>query len=231
MKYSLTQIATGKKAIGKLGASAHRTIWTIGKEDLMDQGKILAIVGARNADEHAMELAQRVGEYAAEQEVTIISGGAKGIDRTAMLAALENNGQAIGVLPGELNGTSAKEEWRRHIESGRLLLMTPYEPDGRFTVGRAMGRNKYIYAFADAAIALGAKKDKGGTWAGAKENLTKTWTPLFVGSDTSEGSGEEALIALGARRLPEDNIKIAFDELTRERKESEGNAQREIPLD
>ena len=45
-----------------------------------------------------------------------------------------------------------------------------------------------------------SEKDTGGTWAGAKENLKNTWTPLFVASPSS-AEGNEALVSKGAKQV------------------------------
>jgi len=53
----------------------------------------------------------------------------------------------------------------------RLVLISPYDPAAGFNIGNAMQRNKLVYALADAALVVGAEPRKGGTWAGAVEQL------------------------------------------------------------
>ena len=56
---------------------------------------------------------------------------------------------------------------------GRLALVSPYDPAAGFNVGHAMGRNKLIYALADAALVVSSDYQKGGTWTGAVEQLKR----------------------------------------------------------
>jgi len=49
-----------------------------------------------------LEYAQRIGALAAESQCTLISGGARGIDVTAMRGASLADGRVIGVLADSL---------------------------------------------------------------------------------------------------------------------------------
>jgi len=66
-----------------------------------------------------------------------------------------------------------------------------------------MGRNKQIYALADSALVISAETGRGGTWAGATEELKRAGRrPVFVrvGEDVPDGNRE--LTKLGARPFP-----------------------------
>jgi predicted Rossmann fold nucleotide-binding protein DprA/Smf involved in DNA uptake len=55
-------------------------------------------------------------------------------------------------------------------------------------------RNKLIYAFADAALVVNSDLNKGGTWAGAIEQLDKLkFVPVFVRSTGVLNKGIEGL--------------------------------------
>jgi predicted Rossmann fold nucleotide-binding protein DprA/Smf involved in DNA uptake len=63
-----------------------------------------------------------------------------------------------------------------------------------FNVGHAMQRNKLIYALADAALVVTSDFEKGGTWAGAIEQLEKLrFVPVFVRNGANAGKGNSAL--------------------------------------
>src|SRR5262249_2178854 len=101
----------------------------------------------------------------------------------------------------------AKEPLRR----GFLTLVTPYEPEAAFTVGRAMGRNKYIYALADYALVVRFTLGEGGTWAGAVEQLKRneagpTRVPVFVPVELNAEEGWHALRRAGAIPFPEEEF-------------------------
>ena len=59
----------------------------------------LAIVGSREASEEALDLARSVARACAEQEIQVVSGGARGVDNEAMIAALASGGSAVGCSP------------------------------------------------------------------------------------------------------------------------------------
>ena len=164
----------------------------------------IAVVGSRDAGEDDLAFTERVGSDAAGQGVAIVSGGARGVDQRAMLGALENGGVAVGVLADSLLRSVTSAKYRKHVASGRLVLISPFNPEARFNVGNAMNRNRYIYCLCDAAVVIGSKAGKGGTWSGAIEDLEAGWVPLWVKRSPDSGSGNSKLVARGARWLPEE---------------------------
>ncbi len=85
----------------------------------------------------------------------------------------------------------------------RLLLVSPYDPAAGFNVGNAMQRNKVIYALADAGLVVTSDFEKGGTWAGAIEQLERFhFVPVFVRNGNNAGRGNSALIHHGGRPWP-----------------------------
>ena len=84
---------------------------------------------------------------------------------------------------------------------GRLALISPYDPAAGFNVGHAMGRNKLIYALADAALVVSSDHGKGGTWEGAVEQLERLkLVPVYVRASSQVGL--QALTDKGARLWP-----------------------------
>lgn len=68
-----------------------------------------------------------------------------------------------------------------------------------FSVARAMSRNKYIYIYISAycgAFIVSSDYNKGGTWAGAIENLRHNWTRTFIWAH-KEYMGNSGLIEKG----------------------------------
>jgi DNA processing protein len=133
----------------------------------------LAVVGSRNADATILESATRIGELAAQAQRTIVSGGARGVDQAAMSGGLEAGGKAVGVLADSLERAALNRDHRNYLRDGQLVLLSPYDPQAGFNIGNAMQRNKLIYALADAALVVQSDYGKGGTWAGAIEQLDK----------------------------------------------------------
>jgi predicted Rossmann fold nucleotide-binding protein DprA/Smf involved in DNA uptake len=98
--------------------------------------------------------------------------------------------------------------------AGRLVLISPYDPAAGFNVGHAMQRNKLIYALADAALVMSSDYQKGGTWAGATEQLDKLrFVPIYVRAQGEVGKGLEALRQRGALPWPGSITPEGFGDL------------------
>jgi predicted Rossmann fold nucleotide-binding protein DprA/Smf involved in DNA uptake len=181
----------------KLGQSAPPLLYGAGETSLLDGGG-LAVVGSRNASEAALEFTRDVARACARDGLGVVSGGAKGVDVAAMQGAGDAGGVVIGVLAADLLRASVNRQNRIGIESGQLVLTSPFNPEAGFNAGNAMARNRYIYALADYALVVDSAEGEGGTWAGATEDLRHGWTPLYVRTP-GESSGNLALIAKGAQ--------------------------------
>jgi len=166
----------------------------------------IAIVGSRALDESGASFARSLGALCAKQSLAVVSGGARGTDRVAMQAALETGGHAVSILADSLVRTIRQPDVREFVTDGRLVLLTPYQPDNGFSVGAAMGRNKIIYGASDYSVVVSSDYQKGGTWAGAVETLTADWCPVFVRLGMNVGPGNRELINKGA--LPFSDTEI-----------------------
>ena len=163
----------------------------------------LAVVGSRNIDQRGVALTEFIGNACAESKLTVYSGGARGVDKTAMLAALAAGGSAAGLLADSLEKAIRAADARTHIEEGQLALATPYSPHASFNVGMAMARNKLIYALSDFGLVIASDAEKGGTWAGAEEVLKAGWVPVFVVEGPNVPDGNRLLIKRGAIPFPD----------------------------
>ena len=165
-----------------------------GPSDLL-AGDGVAIVGSRNVDEAGLQFADGLGRRCADDGLNAVSGAARGVDRAAMIGALDSGGTAIGVLADSLEKAIRARDVRQYLLDGQLVVVTSALPKDGFAVGRAMERNKYIYCLADYAIVVAADVETGGTWAGAVENLRHNWVPLFVRTEPGSPPGNEKLLS------------------------------------
>ncbi len=171
----------------------------------------LAVVGSRHVDDALVKYTESIGRLAAAARCTIVSGGARGIDQAAMRGALEAGGKVTGILADSLERTAMNREHRNLLIEGQLVLISPYDPSAGFNVGHAMQRNKLIYAFSDAALVVSADYEKGGTWAGAVEQLEKLrLVPVYVRTPGEGSRGLEALRKKGALSWPDPSSPEAF---------------------
>ncbi len=194
-----------------LGEEAPPVLYGCGDAASLDAGG-LAVVGSRNVDDTLIEYTEKVGRLAAETKRTVVSGGARGIDQAAMHGALDAGGYVAGVLADSLERAAMLRKYREALMDGRLVLICPYDPAARFLVGHAMQRNKLIYALSDAALVVSSDYEKGGTWAGAVEQLDKLkLVPVYVRANGESGKGLEGLRERGAMPWPEPKTPEAFE--------------------
>lgn len=170
-------------------------------------GESIAVVGSRKPDEAGLRFARDLGRHCAGEGLTVVSGGARGVDREAMRGALETGGSAVGIVADRLDRFVRAREDREYLLARRLLLVSPFGPSVGFTVGFAMSRNKLLYTLADAAVVVASEDGTGGTWAGAEENRKAGWVPLFVRDGADVPAGNRRLLAPGAHPLREEDLE------------------------
>ena len=197
----------------RLGEDAPPVLYGCGDASILDAGG-LAVVGSRNVNETLIEYTGDAGRLAAAARRAVISGGARGIDQAAMRGAQDAGGIVVGILADSLERAAVRREHREALMNGRLALICPYDPAARFNVGHAMQRNKLIYALADAALVVNSDYGKGGTWAGATEQLGRLkFVPVYVRADGDVGKGLAELQRLGARPWPNPKTAQELEEI------------------
>ena len=198
----------------RLGKDAPPVLYGCGDASLLDCGG-LAVVGSRDISQELLEYTEQIGRMAAQAECHIVSGAARGVDQAAMHGALKAGGAVSGVLSGDLEREAVNRNHREMLMDGQLVLLTPYDPKARFSVGNAMQRNKLIYALADAGLVIESSKGSGGTWTGAVEQLDKLHlVPVYTRAEGDIGPGLRALRQKGALEWPNprtpEEFKSAF---------------------
>lgn len=195
----------------RLREDAPAVLYGCGDISLLETGG-LAVVGSRHVDDALIDYTMAVGRLTARAGRTLVSGGAKGIDQAAMRGALEAGGKVSGVLADSIEKTAMNREHRNLLLDGQLVLISPYDPSAGFNVGNAMQRNKLIYALADASLVVSSDLNKGGTWAGAIEQLDKLrLVPIYVRSTGNLSAGLETLRSKGAISWPNPVDADAFE--------------------
>lgn len=197
----------------RLKEDAPPILYGCGEAAVLNTGG-LAVVGSRDVNDALVAYTEEIGQLAARAHHTLFSGGARGIDQAAMRGALDAGGRVVGVLAEGLEQAVMNREHRRFLMDGQLVLVSPYDPGAGFNVGHAMQRNKLIYALADAALVVNSDYEKGGTWAGAIEQLEKLrFVPVYVRSNGSTSKGLDALRHKGALPWPDPTTIESLTEL------------------
>ncbi len=188
------------RLIDRLGHSAPPLLYVAGPASLLNQPS-LGIVGSRDVTAEGADVARDAASTAVANRHVVVSGGAKGVDQISMYAALENGGQTIGILAESLSRRLREPETLRAIHDGDVALCSPYKPTAGFSVANAMGRNKLIYALADATLVVASDLDKGGTWSGATEALHRSFGGVVVWTGAGSGPGNAELVRRGGHAL------------------------------
>jgi DNA processing protein len=128
----------------------------------LNAGKILGIVGTRNATEYGKEICYKIIEDLAPLNVIIVSGLAYGIDVHAHKAALHCGLSTIGVLGHGLDmiyPAAHLSTSRKMIEQGGLL--TDFRSGSTFAPENFPKRNRIVAGMVDAVVVIEAAKRGG----------------------------------------------------------------------
>lgn len=155
----------------------------------------IGVVGSRNISTEGFDFTKDLVEKASKEKLIIYSGGAKGVDETAETVALNTGGAVVSYIADSLVSKIKKPAVASNIANGSMLLLSDQKPDAGFSAGRAMNRNKYIYASAYGTFVVESDYNKGGTWSGATDAIKNKWGRVFVHENSLEGN--KKLIELG----------------------------------
>ena len=103
-------------------------LYVKGRLDAQDRNAV-AIVGSRQTTPYGMEVARRLGYQLGYVGVTVVSGGARGIDTAAHQGALSAKGRSISVLGTGINlvfPPENRELFERLAERGAVVTQFPF---------------------------------------------------------------------------------------------------------
>lgn len=186
----------------KFSLDAPPVLFGVGVPNFLDQGG-LGVFGSRNVDEEGQNFAYAVGRRCAEEGITVLSGCARGVDWAAMSGCLEEGGRSIGVVAERLDRAAISSQFRQYIRQEQLVLISMFAPEAPFLAVHAKGRDKYTYALSDHGLVVSSEMDKGGTWAGATEQLKRLHhVPVYIRAEGHLPAGNPALLSMGGRPFP-----------------------------
>ena len=189
-----------QRLLARLGSKRPAILHAAGALELLDQRGV-GVVGSRDVSKDGAEVAEALGRQATSLGLPLISGAARGVDQLAMNAAFQAGGTVVGVPARSLVRMLRTPGVRRAVHEGRTVMCSPYAPDSPFSVGKAMGRNKLIYALSEVTVAVAADYGSGGTWSGTTEALRGEYCRVAVWRGSGEGPGNEQLERRGALPL------------------------------
>jgi len=174
-------------------------LYALGNLDLIYQ-PCIGLCGSRNATVQALAWARRFGAEAAKQGIVVVSGYARGVDTEAHKGALDAGGSTIAVLPEGIRHFRVRRELKDALNfNTNFLALSMYDPDDRWTVWRAMQRNKLIVGLSSGLFVIEAS-ESGGTINAAYECVRqgkKLWAVSYKDDLPSRG-GNRKLLATSA---------------------------------
>ena len=194
-----------------LGEQMPLFLFALGNAGLL-HGRHIAVAGSRRIQDSTRDEARRVGQALAREGLTMVCGGAEGVDSAAQEGLLSAGGKLILVPSIPSEEQLEKPLLQKALHDGRLLMLCDTLPDDVFSAERALGRNHIIYALGSAALVLAARKGMGGSWKGARASLQNGYAPVFV-PEESEMKGIVALRELGARTFSLDAEKTLSEQM------------------
>lgn len=140
-----------------------RRLYFFIEEKLPDNEKLIAIVGSRKATAYGVQTAGRFAKGLAEEGVTIVSGGARGIDSASHEGALEGKAPTIVVAAFGLDRVYPPENrnlFHKIVEEGGAII-SEY-PLGTPPLGRQFpARNRIIAGMCRGVIVVEAAERSG----------------------------------------------------------------------
>lgn len=183
----------------RLGTDTPGCLWAKGDVSILNTPAI-SLVGSRDLSAEGRAFAQAVGLEAARQGLTLVSGNARGADRAAQDACLNEGGRVISVAADEIS---------TKIPSKNLLFLSEEDCDAPFSAQRALSRNRIIHCLGRMVFVAQCTFGQGGTWDGTTKNLQSGWSPVALFDNGTQAA--EELEAMGAYKVTLDDLANLHD--------------------
>ena len=197
----ITRISEGYPLIlrKRLGLDSPGCLWARGDVSLLAEPAV-SLVGSRDLREENRRFAAEVGREAAGQGYVLVSGNARGADRTAQESCLAAGGKVISVVADEL----AKQPLGDNV-----LYLSEDGFEEAFSSQRALSRNRCIHALGLKTFVAQTRAGIGGTWDGTVKNLQNGWSHVYGCRDGSEGMA--LLGQMGAELIGMEDLRSFYD--------------------
>ena len=212
-------------------------LYYLGNVELLNNKKIVAIVGSRKCSEYGRKYARYFAKELSKRNICIISGLAIGIDAAAHDGAVTEEGRTIAVLGGGLQHiypTSNLWLFNRILENNGLII-TEHSDEEETLLEGFPKRNRIIKGIADAVLVVEANHRSGSKVSA--EYAFKQRKKVYCiprGLDEKNNSGIIELIENGAKIVssPSKLIKDLYGEKidVKNRTDEKNNKIKTIPV-
>ena len=211
----------------KEGLTPPPVLFVRGNVDLLRQASV-GIVGSRHATPQAMRIAGDFGCALSEQNITVISGMAAGIDTAAHHGALQGTGSTIAVWGTGIDRIYPQSNQKLAYQIAEQGVIVSEFPLGtRPLAGNFPRRNRLIAGLAQAVLVVEAALESGSLITARLAGEMGREVMAIPGSiDNPHSKGCHKLIKEGAKLVEcLDDILIECPELLQKSMESSASAQ------
>jgi predicted Rossmann fold nucleotide-binding protein DprA/Smf involved in DNA uptake len=182
-----------------LANHAPKIIAALGNPTIL-QSKILALFCSVRCPGHLILKAHDLAQKLKQADMTVIGGFHSPVERECLRILLRGP-QSVIVCPARsLAGMRLRAEYKKPIEEGRLLLLSPFkERHRRNTAETAMERNRFVAALADTIFVAHASPNS--KMEKFCHEVLKLGKPLY----TFESEANRSLINIGVKPLSPGN--------------------------
>lgn len=203
--FMLTPVSPGwPEQLSDLGYNAPMALWVRGSQASLERlSKSVAVVGSRGATTYGEFATEAIVAALVEKGVTVISGGAYGIDAIAHKSTLALQGNTVAVMAGgidKLYPSGNTQMLKRVTETGAVLSEMP--PGSVPTKWRFLQRNRLIAALSQSTIVVEANWRSGAlNTATHAQTLDREIYALPGPISSPKSAGTNKLIADGRAQL------------------------------
>jgi len=173
-------------------AGRRPTVSALGNLEILRSRK-LAVICSRKCPGDVILKTYDFARLVRDSGIAVASGFHSPIERESLSVLLRGTGPIVLVQAHRLSTSRVPREWRKAIEAGRLLLLSPFtQKDKRVSAELAAERNRFVAAISDEVLVPYAAP--GGKTEALALDLLKSGKPVYT---FSERPGP--LLAAGAR--------------------------------
>ncbi len=172
-----------------------------GNIQLLKRKNFLSVVGSRNYSSYGQSVVKELINAIAKQNITVVSGLARGIDTLAHIESIDTIGSTIAVLGSALNQIYPQQNIhlaQKIREKG--LLISEFPLNNKITKENFPRRNRIIAGLSQATLVIEARQKSGALITGnyaLNENRELLAVPGSIFQSTCQGTNN--LIKTGAK--------------------------------
>ncbi|MFC4163345.1 DNA-processing protein DprA [Epilithonimonas zeae] len=191
-----------------------KEIFYKGDFSLLENGRRVAVVGSRKVSDLGVRRARKIAKLLVQNDITVVSGLAEGIDTIAHKTAIEAQGQTIGVIGTPIDKYfPAENKQLQDFIAENHLLISQFPENYPVTPKSFPIRNRTMALISDATIIVEASEKSGTKHQG--------WEALRLGRQllimenvlNQKVSWAEEMLSYGAQVLTNDNFEFLIESI------------------